>query len=510
MGCERDWQTYSQACRILFQEILESIGPFVDGLKFSGGSHSLMGKELIREITDLAHKHEMYVSTGDWAEHLLRQGPSSFKQYVEECKELGFDTIELNAGSLKLPEEAILRLVRLIKSSAPVKQSSERVEDVDLLIRRAERCLEAGADMIMIDADDVCQHTDSLRADIVAKIVGRLGLEKTMFETSNANTSEWFVKRYGPRVNLFADHTEVMNLERLRGFDTRRGSRPLLTSPFFLGDPIIENLEVDLREEAHPIGGSSHSRSPIRKSERRHNKKKVDDEKTDSTGSLNSSDNEDRKKDDRHSSGNEKDDIEAQLKQIALDMKTLHEDKSKVQMILDQKIDEAGILSTKVDDLELQLNKEKQDCERSQGRFERLADSLASDSLKSGTKEQGYSVNAGNDDPYYDYEMSPYDQRQKHGLTAGKRSTALSASEEDKSGKKRRVNGDDMIHMSGKYIPEDALESFKNSNETDTPKSLSMKKLGEGDNNDERNVISSHNDFTDRYNGNGEEDHVDV
>ncbi|KAM0867942.1 hypothetical protein ACQ4PT_041663 [Festuca glaucescens] len=209
------------------QEILESIGPFVDGLKFSGGSHSLMGKELIREITDLAHKHEMYVSTGDWAEHLLRQGPSSFKQYVEECKELGFDTIELNAGSLKLPEEAILRLVRLIKSS-------ERVEDVDLLIRRAERCLEAGADMIMIDADDVCQHTDSLRADIVAKIVGRLGLEKTMFETSNANTSEWFVKRYGPRVNLFADHTEVMNLERLRGFDTRRGSRPLLTSPFFL------------------------------------------------------------------------------------------------------------------------------------------------------------------------------------------------------------------------------------------------------------------------------------
>jgi hypothetical protein len=25
----------------------------------------------------------MYVSTGDWAEHLLRQGPSSFKQYVE-------------------------------------------------------------------------------------------------------------------------------------------------------------------------------------------------------------------------------------------------------------------------------------------------------------------------------------------------------------------------------------------------------------------------------------------
>jgi phosphosulfolactate synthase (CoM biosynthesis protein A) len=60
--------------------------------------------------------------------------------------------------------------------------------------------LEAGADMIMIEADDVCQRADSLRSDIIAKIVGRLGLEKTMFEASNTNASEWFVKRYGPRV----------------------------------------------------------------------------------------------------------------------------------------------------------------------------------------------------------------------------------------------------------------------------------------------------------------------
>ncbi|RRT85606.1 hypothetical protein B296_00008434 [Ensete ventricosum] len=77
---------------------------------------------------------------------------------------------------------------------------TEIIEDVDLLIRRAERCLEAGADMIMIDADDVCKYADSLRSDVIAKIIGRLGLEKTMFEASSGKTSEWFVKRYGPRV----------------------------------------------------------------------------------------------------------------------------------------------------------------------------------------------------------------------------------------------------------------------------------------------------------------------
>jgi len=70
-------------CHYWVQDIFESMGQFVDGLKFSGGSHSLMPKASIKEIIDLAHRHDIYVSTGDWAEHMLRKGPSSFKQYVE-------------------------------------------------------------------------------------------------------------------------------------------------------------------------------------------------------------------------------------------------------------------------------------------------------------------------------------------------------------------------------------------------------------------------------------------
>ncbi|GMP72804.1 hypothetical protein CsSME_00030713 [Camellia sinensis var. sinensis] len=182
---------------------------------------------------------------------------------LQECKQLGFDTIELNVGSLRVPEETLLRFIRLIKSGGlkakpqfavkfnksdipmkgdrafgayvvPVPRSSEAVEDVDLLIRRAERCLEAGADMIMIDADDVCQYADSVRADIIAKVIGRLGLEKTMFEASNANTSEWFIKQYGPKVNLFVDHSQVMDLECLRGRNLGKDHRSVLGSSYFL------------------------------------------------------------------------------------------------------------------------------------------------------------------------------------------------------------------------------------------------------------------------------------
>lgn len=87
---------------------------------------------------------------------------------------------------------------------------TEIVEDVNLLIRRAERCLEAGADMIMIDADDVCKFANIIRSDIIAKVIGRLGLEKTMFEASNPRTSEWFIQQYGPKVWLIVTGTYVI------------------------------------------------------------------------------------------------------------------------------------------------------------------------------------------------------------------------------------------------------------------------------------------------------------
>ncbi|KAJ4831756.1 Protein HEAT-STRESS-ASSOCIATED 32 [Turnera subulata] len=253
---------YNLLTQNLLQDIFESMGQFVDGLKFSGGSNSLMPKSFLKEVIDMAHQHDIYVSTGDWAEHLLRKGPSAFKEYVQECKSLGFDTVELNVGSLSIPEETLLRYVRLIKSGGlkakpqfavkfnksdiptdrhrafgayvpPEPRSSEFVEDVDHLIRRAERCLEAGADMIMIDADDVCRDADSLRGDIIAKVIGRLGIERTMFEASNPKTSEWFIKRYGPKVNLFVDHSQVIGLECLRG---RKGTghASLRGPPYFL------------------------------------------------------------------------------------------------------------------------------------------------------------------------------------------------------------------------------------------------------------------------------------
>ncbi|KAJ0074818.1 hypothetical protein Patl1_34978 [Pistacia atlantica] len=62
-------------------------------------------------MIEMAHKHDVYVSTTNWAKHLFRSGPSAFEQYIEDCKKVGFDTVELNVGSLEVPKENLLRRV---------------------------------------------------------------------------------------------------------------------------------------------------------------------------------------------------------------------------------------------------------------------------------------------------------------------------------------------------------------------------------------------------------------
>ncbi|GKE67065.1 protein heat-stress-associated 32, partial [Tanacetum coccineum] len=174
----------------------------VDGLKFIGGSQSLMPKSFIREATKLAHEHDIYVSTGDWAEYL--QQKDTLLRYIRLIKSKGLKAkpqfaVKFNQADIPTTHE---------QASAgfvfPTTRASERMGDIDVLIRRAERCLEAGADMISIDAGGVCRYADSVRADIIAK------------------------------VNLFIDHSQVLDLERLRGSNMGKNHRSVLNSSFFL------------------------------------------------------------------------------------------------------------------------------------------------------------------------------------------------------------------------------------------------------------------------------------
>ncbi|MDQ2718121.1 MAG: phosphosulfolactate synthase, partial [Chloroflexota bacterium] len=46
------------------EDILETMGEYVDSLKFAGGSFALMPPQALKAIIDTAHRHNVLVSTG--------------------------------------------------------------------------------------------------------------------------------------------------------------------------------------------------------------------------------------------------------------------------------------------------------------------------------------------------------------------------------------------------------------------------------------------------------------
>jgi phosphosulfolactate synthase (CoM biosynthesis protein A) len=215
-------------------DLFETMGQWIDGIKFAGGSFALMPPEAVKSFIDAAHDNDAYVSTGGWIENVLRFGPEAVDHYIEEAKSLGFDVIEISTGFVSMPTASLLRLVEKVKKAslkakpelgiqfgaggdtAAEELEAEGTRDVGWLVAQARSALEAGADIIMIESEGITENVTRWRTDVVADVINEIGLEKVMFEAADPPVFEWYVKNYGNEVNLFVDHSQIVQLEALR------------------------------------------------------------------------------------------------------------------------------------------------------------------------------------------------------------------------------------------------------------------------------------------------------
>src|ERR1700704_4376798 len=84
---------YTPMGRRYLQDVLETMGAYVDALKFAGGSFVLMPRPVVKELIDLCPSHDVVVSTGGFIESVLTQGADVVHRYLRECKDLGFDVV---------------------------------------------------------------------------------------------------------------------------------------------------------------------------------------------------------------------------------------------------------------------------------------------------------------------------------------------------------------------------------------------------------------------------------
>jgi phosphosulfolactate synthase (CoM biosynthesis protein A) len=156
------------------------------------------------------------------------------RRYIRECGELGFDLVEVSSGFVTVPADDLVRLVEEVRkaglkakpevgiqfgaggASAAAELAAEGTLDPGWAIRQARRYLEAGAAMVMIESEGITENVAAWRTDVVAEVVNALGLDSVMFEAADPEVFSWYVKSYGPEVNLFVDHSQIVQLECLR------------------------------------------------------------------------------------------------------------------------------------------------------------------------------------------------------------------------------------------------------------------------------------------------------
>lgn len=225
---------YSVIGKRYLEDLLEMVGAYVDHLKFAGGSFALMPPKVVREINALCHDHDVLVSTGGFIERVLLQGREAVSRYIDECKELGFDIVEVSAGFISIPTDDWLRIIEMVQTAglkakpevgvqfgagggtSEAELEAEGVLDSSVAIARAEKFLDAGAYMIMVESEGITENVKRWRTEVPARFINELGLENLMFEAADPEVFAWYVKNYGAQVNLFVDHSQIVQLECLR------------------------------------------------------------------------------------------------------------------------------------------------------------------------------------------------------------------------------------------------------------------------------------------------------
>jgi phosphosulfolactate synthase (CoM biosynthesis protein A) len=195
-------------------DLLETMGAYVDSLKFAGGSFALMPRPAVRELIELCHAHGVSVSTGGFVEYVLTQGADAVRRYLDECRDLGFDVVEVSCGFVTVPADDFARLVADVRAAGlkakaevgvqfgaggattAAELAAEGTRDAGWAVALARRCLDAGADWIMLESEGITENVASWRTDVVARVVDSLGLEKVMFEAADPEGFGWYVKPF--------------------------------------------------------------------------------------------------------------------------------------------------------------------------------------------------------------------------------------------------------------------------------------------------------------------------
>ena len=205
-----------------WEDVLETAGPYIDIVKLGWGT-AYVTPNLRRKLDVLRDKR--VVIGGTFLEAVLVQ--DKVDEYKGWLSELGLTHVEISDGVIDLPRERKLELIAdfardfTVLSEVGSKDSSVEFAPEEWAQWLQEE-LDAGAWKVITEAREggssgIFTAAGEMRTDLVGEIAGAVPLADVIFEAPTKAAQVWFIKTYGPTVNLGnIPPDEVIALETLR------------------------------------------------------------------------------------------------------------------------------------------------------------------------------------------------------------------------------------------------------------------------------------------------------
>ena len=220
-----------------WEDVLETSGDFIDIVKLGWGT-AYVTRNLRAKLDVLSGKP--VVIGGTFFEVVFVQ--DKLEGYKRWLQGLGLTHVEISDGVIDLPRERKLELIEeFARDFTVLSEVGSKDADVEFTpdewTRWLREELDAGAWKVITEAREggtagIFSKSGDMRTELVGEIADAVPLEDVVFEAPTKAAQAWFIKQFGPAVNLGnIPPDEVIPLETLR-----RGLRGDTLKEVLLGD----------------------------------------------------------------------------------------------------------------------------------------------------------------------------------------------------------------------------------------------------------------------------------
>jgi phosphosulfolactate synthase len=205
-----------------WEDVLETSGRYIDIVKLGWGT-AYVTPNLVRKL-DVLRGHRVVIG-GTFFEVVYSQG--KVDEYKRWLHELGLTHVEISDGVIDLPRERKLELIEELARDFTVlsevgSKDAEVEFEADVWVQWIREELDAGAWKVITEGREggssgIYSGSGEMKTSLVEEIAAEIPLDSLVFEAPTKASQVWFVKAFGPSVNLGnIPPDEVIPLETLR------------------------------------------------------------------------------------------------------------------------------------------------------------------------------------------------------------------------------------------------------------------------------------------------------